>query len=198
MKIYLIRHGESTSDIENRYGGTYDDELTNRGKTQAEELAKKLKSKNIEYINYSPYKRARETAAILIKELGVISKEVKNIRERNSYGILSGLTRAEAKEKYPKEYREIENRDYNTTITGATNYSTFKSRIISAFRGIISNEKHSTLAIVTHGGPIYCIFRELIIDGEIKNVGDCACLELEYSGGKIDIINLGKAYFEQK
>lgn len=35
MKIYLIRHGESTSDVENRYGGTYNDHLTQKGKAQS-------------------------------------------------------------------------------------------------------------------------------------------------------------------
>ena len=43
MKIYLIRHGESVSDIENLYGGTFDDELTERGQEQAQELAKEQK-----------------------------------------------------------------------------------------------------------------------------------------------------------
>lgn len=31
MKIYLIRHGESTSDIKLRYDGDYDDHLTSKG-----------------------------------------------------------------------------------------------------------------------------------------------------------------------
>jgi broad specificity phosphatase PhoE len=35
MIIYLIRHGESTSDIDNLYGGDYDDHLTENGKAQA-------------------------------------------------------------------------------------------------------------------------------------------------------------------
>ena len=39
MKIFLIRHGETTGDIENRYGGSYDDHLTQRGRAQLEETA---------------------------------------------------------------------------------------------------------------------------------------------------------------
>lgn len=34
MKIYLVRHGETTGDVEDRYGGWYDDHLTDRGKEQ--------------------------------------------------------------------------------------------------------------------------------------------------------------------
>jgi len=42
MKIYLIRHGESASDLVNKYGGAHDDELTNKGISQAKEPAKLL------------------------------------------------------------------------------------------------------------------------------------------------------------
>lgn len=38
MNIYLIRHGQTTGDIENRYGGSYDDELSSEGEIQAHKL----------------------------------------------------------------------------------------------------------------------------------------------------------------
>ena len=41
MKIYLIRHGQTTGDIEDRFGGDYDDHLTRLGKSQSQNLAKK-------------------------------------------------------------------------------------------------------------------------------------------------------------
>ena len=41
MKIYLIRHGETTGDVEDRYGGDYDDCLSKTGEKQVKELAKK-------------------------------------------------------------------------------------------------------------------------------------------------------------
>ena len=50
MKIFLIRHGETTSDVEDRYGGDYDDHLTEKGEQQSEELAEILKDKNIQVI----------------------------------------------------------------------------------------------------------------------------------------------------
>jgi len=42
MKIYLIRHGETTGDVEDRYGGSYDDHLTDKGRGQLEKTAKEL------------------------------------------------------------------------------------------------------------------------------------------------------------
>lgn len=43
MKIYFCRHGQTTGDVEDRYGGNYDDRLTELGLNQSKELAKKLK-----------------------------------------------------------------------------------------------------------------------------------------------------------
>ena len=103
MKIYLIRHGETTGDIENRYGGDYDDHLSATGKVQCEGLVQKLKNKNIEIIYHSPRIRAKETAEILNKSLKVNIEPVTDLRERNNYGVLTGLVKTEAKAKHPEE-----------------------------------------------------------------------------------------------
>jgi broad specificity phosphatase PhoE len=71
MKIYLIRHGETTGDVEDRYGGDYDDHLTSKGKDQAKKLAEKIKDFGIERIFTSPRIRAKETSEILKGKLGV-------------------------------------------------------------------------------------------------------------------------------
>ena len=50
MKIYLIRYGQTTGDVEDRYGGAYDDELSDKGKIQAEELANKIDNSGIQIL----------------------------------------------------------------------------------------------------------------------------------------------------
>ena len=67
MKIYLIRHGQTTGDVEDRYGGAYDDD--NKRWQDSTELGDKL------MIRYSgpfcsPLKRAQQTAEILKARLG--------------------------------------------------------------------------------------------------------------------------------
>lgn len=102
MKIYLIRHGQTTGDVENRYGGIYDDELSDTGKTQTYELANKLGDSGIEILFCSPLIRAQQTAKILKAKLGCEVVTIENLRERNKNGILTGMTRDEAKVKYPE------------------------------------------------------------------------------------------------
>ena len=80
MKIFLVRHGESTSDMEDRYGGHYDDHLTEKGKRQAQKVAKQLAGKGIEVIFSSPFHRARETAEIMSRDLKCPVKIVDDIK----------------------------------------------------------------------------------------------------------------------
>ncbi len=69
MKIYLVRHGETTGDVEDRFDGAYDDHLSPKGKQQSGKLVNKLENKNIEIIYHSPLIRATETAEILSEKL---------------------------------------------------------------------------------------------------------------------------------
>ncbi len=50
MKIYLIRHGQTTGDVENRYGGSYDDELSDKGEIQVHELADRIGNSGIQIL----------------------------------------------------------------------------------------------------------------------------------------------------
>lgn len=50
MKIYLIRHGQTTGDIEDRYGGAYDDELSPEGIIQTNDLSDKLINSGIQIL----------------------------------------------------------------------------------------------------------------------------------------------------
>jgi broad specificity phosphatase PhoE len=192
MKIYLIRHGETTGDVEDRYGGDYDDHLTDKGKQQVKELSKKLKNKGIEIIYHSPKIRAKETAKLLSETLNVKLKAIKDLRERNGYGILTGLTKKEAKQKYPKEVEELNKIKIYYKVKGSEDYELFKKRVITAFEKILNSE-HNTIAIVSHGGPISCIAREILKIGEFKHVGDCAFLEIEKKKDKLEVLNLNNA-----
>lgn len=196
MKIYLVRHGQTTGDVENKYGGKYDDELTKEGESQAQELAKKLSEKNINYIFSSPLKRAIQTSEIISKELKIEFDIIDNFRERNMYGGLSGLTKEEAKEKHAEEVEKLEKHPYNTFVTNSEYYKRFVNRLIPSFERII-NEFEGNLLIVTHGGPIKTLFRELFKFGEIKEINDCCLVEIEIENNDYKIVKLDGVELDQ-
>ncbi|OGD08827.1 hypothetical protein A2397_05275 [Candidatus Amesbacteria bacterium RIFOXYB1_FULL_44_23] len=183
MRIYLIRHGQTTGDIEDRYGGDYEDHLTEEGKEQGKNLANKLVDKNIEVVFCSPRIRAQETAEFIKRKTGVLVEVVEDIRERNHYGVMTGMVKAEAKLKYPILVELL--KDTKKTVDGGEDYETFKSRVVGAWNNLTSSD-HKTIAILSHGGPIRLIFREILNKGEIK-IGDCAYAVIDTDGEVLSI-----------
>ncbi|PIN74519.1 hypothetical protein COV18_06475 [Candidatus Woesearchaeota archaeon CG10_big_fil_rev_8_21_14_0_10_37_12] len=194
MKFFLIRHGETTGDVEDRYGGDYDDLLTLKGKRQSKELATKLRVKDIELIFHSPKSRAMQTAKILSGELHAQMKSVLDIRERNYYAQLSGMTKSEAQEKYPELVAELKREKIRPNIPDAEDYDSFKKRVLHAIDHIAENTD-STVAIVCHGGPISCFLRE-VIGKESKKIEDCAFLEVQYREGIYSLKTVDGVEFE--
>jgi broad specificity phosphatase PhoE len=177
MKIYLIRHGESTSDIEDRYGGDYDDELTTKGVETANEVAKKLLNAKIKLIYSSPKKRATQTAEIISTKIGARVIVIENLRERNNYGVLTGLTKTEAKEKFPFDVKELEEKAPNHKVKLSEPFEKFRERVIRAFN-LVVNESEENIAIITHAGPI----RRIVFDKlnkKIKEIGQGTIIEIE-------------------
>lgn len=185
MKIYLIRHGQTTGDVEDRYGGAYDDELTDKGKIQGQELANKLSDSGIQILFCSPLKRAQQTAKILKAKLGCELKTINDLRERNKNGILTGMTKDEAKTKHSELVEEL--KDYRSQIEGAESQNDFAARIKRAFTEIINNTDYSTIGIVTHGMPFWVIFGDMLGNNGIVNIEDCAYAVLNKEDEKLTL-----------
>lgn len=190
MKIFLIRHGESTSDIENRYGGWYNDHLTERGKEQARARAKTLIGKGIEVVFSSPFFRARETAQTIAGAIRARVEIVEDIKERNHYGILTGMNMDEAREKYPELVKRVSN--VENTITGAEDFAAFNERIKQAFQ-TIANSHNATVALVTHKGPIRSIIEEFFKIGRVEKMGDAGLLVIDINGKKAMLLETDNA-----
>jgi len=193
MKIYLIRHGETTGDLEDRFGGDYDDHLSETGYKQAKELVLKLRNKNIKLIYHSPRIRAIETGKELGKNAKCPLKQIEDIRERNGYGILTGLTKKEGKEKYPEEVEKIQKYGFYHNITNSESYEAFKERVIRVFNHILNSNNPQNIAIISHGGVIRCFVKEYLKIGELEKIGDCAILKLEYNCRELKLVNIDNA-----
>lgn len=193
MKIYLIRHGESTSDIKQKYDGDYDDHLTDRGLQEAENIAEKLIGSEIEMIFSSSKIRAQETSKILGDKLNCPITVIDDLNEQNIYDAYKNLGKNQPEEEYRKLGELLVDR--KNAVKGAETYEHFKDRIMRCFSKITS-DKFETIAIVTHGGPIRSIFREILQLGEFKNIGNGAIIELEKKGSNISVIEMYDAHLE--
>ena len=107
IKLVLVRHGQSMWNLENRFTGWTDVELSEQGIKEAKEAGKVLKEKGFDFdVAYtSVLKRANDTLKYILEELGEENIPVKKswrLNERH-YGALQGLNKDETKEKYGAE-----------------------------------------------------------------------------------------------
>ena len=107
IKLVLVRHGQSMWNLENRFTGWTDVELSEQGIKEAKEAGKVLKEKGYGFdVAYtSVLKRANDTLGYILEELEEQDIPVKKswrLNERH-YGALQGLNKDETKEKYGEE-----------------------------------------------------------------------------------------------
>lgn len=98
--IFLLRHGQSTWNVERRVQGHGDPPLTELGRVQAQASALTLKGLGIGRVIASDLARARETACIVAQFLGVSVHLDPAWRERD-VGCWTGMTRGEIRARWP-------------------------------------------------------------------------------------------------
>ena len=100
--LILVRHGQSVWNLEKKFTGWVDVDLTTNGKSEAIKAGELIKTKNINIdIYYSSFQlRAKNTLKLIKQELKdmKVSKEAWQLNERQ-YGALTGLNKDEMKVK---------------------------------------------------------------------------------------------------
>ncbi len=117
-KLVLLRHGESTWNLENRFTGWTDVDLTPTGVSQAMSAGKLLKAEGYDFdVAYtSVLKRAIQTLWYVLDEMDrTWLPVVKNWRlNERHYGALQGLNKADMAKKYGDEQVLVWRRSYDT------------------------------------------------------------------------------------
>ena len=104
--LILVRHGQSIWNLEKKFTGWVDVDLTENGKLEAKKAGKLIKAKNINIdIYYSSFQlRAKNTLNLIMEVLNdqKFFKEAWQLNERH-YGALTGLNKDEMKIKLGEE-----------------------------------------------------------------------------------------------
>ncbi len=115
-KLVLLRHGQSIWNMENRFTGWTDVDLSEKGKQECVEAAMLLKKHGFSFdlVYASLLKRSVRTAWIVLDEMGLMWVPVKldwRLNERH-YGALQGLDKDEMREKFGEGQVQIWRRSY--------------------------------------------------------------------------------------
>ena len=116
-KLVLLRHGESQWNLENRFTGWHDVNLTEQGEKEGREAGRLLKAEGFEFdVAYtSVLTRAIRTLWLALTEMDQVWIPVHRewrLNERH-YGALQGLNKAETAEKHGDEQVLVWRRSYD-------------------------------------------------------------------------------------
>jgi len=181
MSLYFIRHGQTKYNKTGKLTGSVNIPLNAEGKAEAKRISKKL-PKSIKEIWCSDLLRAKQTCAIINKELKLPVKYTHNLRGR-SFGSLQNKTWLEVAKKYPeKDLRLIdEKQKYNYRPFGGDSVGDVKKRLRTVCKSL-RKRKHDIL-IITSGGVIRLLI--YIITNKINlHIPNCDLYKLKIEKDK--------------
>jgi probable phosphoglycerate mutase len=154
MSILLARHGETEWNRIGRWQGRTDIPLSDVGRAQALVLADRVRDCGIAAIYASDLSRARETAEIVAKALGVSRLGFDpRLRERG-FGCFEGLTREECAERHADAWQRYL-ADRRATPSDAERYEDVVARVVAGLRAIAQSANGSGhVLVVSHGAAI--------------------------------------------
>ena len=164
MRQYLVRHGESVYNVEERVQGQADVSLSARGRTQAESLAAWSRSlpddAAIEEVWSSPLTRARETAASMATALGLPLRIEDRLAELHA-GIFQGRLWAELEAAFPEEVAQWRSGDAHFAIPGGESRAELAARGRAALEALAARPVRRMI-VVAHGGVLTAALGSLL------------------------------------
>jgi len=191
MNLVFLRHGQSLWNLENKFTGWVDIDLSERGEVEAKTAGVTLIDNNFypEICFTSYLKRSINTAAHIVesyKKMNITFENVKKweLNERH-YGALQGLDKIETAKKYGQEQVQIWRRSFDTSPPMAEQnsehdpkthelYNDIKSvlplgeslkdvvlRVVKTYEQIIATAKEKSVLVVAHGNSIRAMVKLL-------------------------------------
>lgn len=157
MKLLLIRHGETLSNVKKVYAGRSHEELTERGVAQAKEVAEKLKGYRLHALYSSPIQRAVQTATIIGERIG---KEViiENSFREMEMGPWEGMSEKDIATLYPREWKIWWSRPALLQLPGRETLEELLKRVLEGIKRICQDVNNETIVVVTHVAMIRVLF----------------------------------------
>ena len=159
--LILIRHGQSIYNLENRFTGWKDVDLTDKGINEAKNASILLKDYTIDIAFTSKLKRAQNTLNIILQNLNISIPITQNISlNERDYGDLVDQNKAEASVKYGADQVQIWRRSYDVPPPNGESLKDTYDRCIPYFKSILSIDKN--IIISAHGNSIRAIVKYLL------------------------------------
>jgi len=153
-KILLVRHGESTANLQNVFAGHYDPELTELGHRQAECTAHfLLENYAIDAIYSSDLHRAYDTGRHFGDKAGLSITADRRLREIYA-GAWEEKTFAAVEETYHADWVRWQNDPANAVCTDGESIRQLADRVTAALTEIAKENEGKTVLVTSHATPV--------------------------------------------
>ena len=164
-QLVIFRHGQSTWNLENKFTGWVDVELTPKGKEEAIAAGNKLKGYKFDYAYASDLKRAQDTLQLALEAAGhpPLSPVYDKALNERMYGDLQGLNKAETAQKYGDEQVKIWRRSYDIPPPNGESLKDTAARVLPYFeKEIVPKLKQGkNVVIAAHGNSLRALIMYL-------------------------------------
>ena len=163
--LVIVRHGQSAWNLENRFTGWVDVDITAKGEEEARNAGEKLMNHKFDLAYTSNLKRAQRTLQIILEttkqtHLEVIRNEALNERH---YGDLQGANKAETAEKFGEEQVQIWRRSFDIAPPNGESLKDTLARVLPYFENEIIPELKAgkNIIIAAHGNSLRALIMYL-------------------------------------
>jgi broad specificity phosphatase PhoE len=150
-RIYLARHGQTAYNAEGRFQGQGAVPLDDTGRAQARELAETAVAYEFAALWCSPLLRARETADIVSRRIGLPPREDARLMETDA-GVWTDRSFADVQAEHPDGFARFVAGDPTFAFPGGESFAQQGVRVAGAFHDIKRAE--APALVVCHGGVI--------------------------------------------
>jgi len=161
LKIYLLRHGETTYSQRGAYCGALDAELTPEGRQMAQFFAEAHRSIPWTEVYVSPMKRAIATAQPLCDALG-LTLQIRDGLSEISYGAWEDQELDYVRQHYEQDYLRWQTDPAWNAPTGGETAVQVAARALPVITEIESRHKTGNVLVVSHKATIRIILCSLL------------------------------------
>ena len=163
--LILLRHGQSQWNLENKFTGWVDIDLTAKGEIEATHAGDILQKYPIDIVFTSVLMRAIRTAEIALKQAGIESIPIyrsEKLNERH-YGDLQGLNKDDIGKEYGSDQLKVWRRSYDIAPPNGESLKMTQERVLPYFHETIIPElqKGKNVLITAHGNSLRALIAEL-------------------------------------
>ncbi|MCB0726812.1 MAG: 2,3-bisphosphoglycerate-dependent phosphoglycerate mutase [Ignavibacteriae bacterium] len=164
-KLVIVRHGQSQWNLENKFTGWVDIDLSDAGIAEAKKAGEKLKNYKFDEAFTSDLIRAQRTLDLILEETGQTGIPIEKDKALNErmYGDLQGLNKDECREKFGEDQVKIWRRSYDTPPPGGESLKDTADRVLPYYKERIEPElkKGKDILISAHGNSLRALIMYL-------------------------------------